>query len=73
MHVAHIIFRFDYGGLENGVVNVINGLNDDDQRHTVIALTEATEFAGRPTTVIDIVANWARVPLTPRPTTKRKR
>ena len=47
MHVAHIIFRFDYGGLENGVVNVINGLSDDDQRHTVIALTEATEFADR--------------------------
>ena len=47
MHVAHIIFRFDYGGLENGVVNVINGLSDDDQCHTVIALTEATEFAGR--------------------------
>lgn len=47
MLVVHIIFRFDYGGLENGVVNVINGLSGDDQRHTVIALTEATEFADR--------------------------
>ena len=24
--IAHVVFRFDYGGLENGVVNVINGL-----------------------------------------------
>ncbi len=47
MLVAHIVFRFDYGGLENGVVNVINGLADGEQRHTVIALTEATEFSGR--------------------------
>ncbi len=47
MLVAHIIFRFDYGGLENGVVNIINGLSGDDQHHTVIALTEATEFADR--------------------------
>ena len=45
--VAHIIFRFDYGGLENGVINVINGLSDESMRHVVIALTEATEFAAR--------------------------
>jgi len=45
--IAHIVFRFDYGGLENGVVNVINGLSGEPFRHIVIALTEATEFADR--------------------------
>jgi sugar transferase (PEP-CTERM/EpsH1 system associated) len=47
MLIAHIVFRFDYGGLENGVVNVINGLSDGPLVHTVIALTEATEFSNR--------------------------
>jgi sugar transferase (PEP-CTERM/EpsH1 system associated) len=45
--VAHIVFRFDYGGLENGVVNVINRIPEEQYRHVVIALTEATEFAYR--------------------------
>lgn len=45
--VAHIVFRFDYGGLENGVVNIINGLSDEPLRHVVIALTEASDFAER--------------------------
>jgi sugar transferase (PEP-CTERM/EpsH1 system associated) len=45
--VAHIVFRFDYGGLENGVVNVINRIPEEQYRHVVIALTEATEFADR--------------------------
>lgn len=36
--VAHIVYRFDTGGLENGVVNLINRMTD--WRHVVIALTE---------------------------------
>jgi sugar transferase (PEP-CTERM/EpsH1 system associated) len=43
--IAHIVFRFDYGGLENGVVNVINGL--PGFRHTIVALTESTDFRKR--------------------------
>ena len=45
--IAHIVFRFDYGGLENGIVNVINGLEDAPFRHAVIALSESTGFADR--------------------------
>lgn len=45
--IVHIVFRFDIGGLENGVVNLINGLPDREFRHAVIALTEATDFARR--------------------------
>lgn len=45
--VAHVVFRFDIGGLENGVVNLINGLPAGELRHVVIALTEATDFQKR--------------------------
>ena len=43
--VAHIVHRFDYGGLENGLVNVINSMTQ--YRHAVIALTTTTDFAAR--------------------------
>lgn len=45
--VAHVVYRFDYGGLENGVVNLINATQGDGIRHCVIALTTATEFQSR--------------------------
>jgi sugar transferase (PEP-CTERM/EpsH1 system associated) len=45
--IAHVVFRFDYGGLENGVVNVINGLPADAFRHAIIAMTEASDFRNR--------------------------
>ncbi len=36
--VVHVVYRFDTGGLENGVVNLINRMTD--WRHAVIALTD---------------------------------
>lgn len=45
--IAHLVFRLDYGGLENGVVNLVNGLPENTFRHTVIALTEASDFRRR--------------------------
>ena len=45
--VAHILHRFDTGGLENGVVNLINHMPAHAYRHVVIALTEVTEFRRR--------------------------
>jgi sugar transferase (PEP-CTERM/EpsH1 system associated) len=45
--IAHVVYRFDTGGLENGVVNLINHLPEDAYRHAVIALTEVTDFARR--------------------------
>ncbi|MGH8259360.1 MAG: TIGR03088 family PEP-CTERM/XrtA system glycosyltransferase [Steroidobacteraceae bacterium] len=45
--IAHVVFSFDYGGLENGVVNVINGLPEDAFRHAIIALTTASPFRRR--------------------------
>lgn len=46
--IAHVVYRFDTGGLENGVVNLINRLPEHAYRHAVIALTEvAPSFATR--------------------------
>lgn len=43
--VVHLLHRFDTGGLENGVVNVINHL--PAFRHAVVAVTEITAFKDR--------------------------
>jgi sugar transferase (PEP-CTERM/EpsH1 system associated) len=43
--VVHLLHRFDTGGLENGVVNVINHL--PAFRHAVVAVTEITAFKER--------------------------
>lgn len=43
--VVHLLHRFDTGGLENGVVNVINHL--PAFRHAVVAVTEITDFKER--------------------------
>lgn len=45
--IAHVVYRFGTGGLENGVVNLINHLDPGRFRHAVIALTEVTAFAER--------------------------
>ncbi|HMO46559.1 MAG TPA: TIGR03088 family PEP-CTERM/XrtA system glycosyltransferase [Rubrivivax sp.] len=42
--VAHVLHRFDTGGLENGVVNLINRMPEAAFRHAVIALTEVSDF-----------------------------
>ncbi|CAM4050562.1 TIGR03088 family PEP-CTERM/XrtA system glycosyltransferase [Roseateles saccharophilus] len=43
--VVHLLHRFDTGGLENGVVNIINHL--PAFRHAVVAVTEITAFKER--------------------------
>lgn len=43
--MLHVVYRFDVGGLENGVVNLIDRM--PAWRHAVMALTEVTTFAGR--------------------------
>ena len=46
--VLHLVYRFDTGGLENGVVNLINHMPADQFRHAVVALTEVVPaFAQR--------------------------
>ena len=45
--VVHIIFRLAMGGLENGLVNLINTMPPDRYRHAIISLTDCTDFQRR--------------------------
>lgn len=45
--VAHIIYALGTGGLENGLVNIINRSPPDRYRHAIICLTSAEDFAQR--------------------------
>jgi sugar transferase (PEP-CTERM/EpsH1 system associated) len=45
--VAHVMYRFNVGGLENGVVNLINHMPEDAYRHVVVSLTDVTDFRNR--------------------------
>jgi len=45
--IAHVIFRLDVGGLENGLVNLINRMPADRYRHAIICLDNFTEFRRR--------------------------
>ena len=40
--IVHVVYRFDIGGLENGVVNLINRLPESSWRHAVLALSEVS-------------------------------
>lgn len=45
--IAHIIYRLDVGGLENGVVNLINAMPAERFRHAIICLTDFSDFRKR--------------------------
>lgn len=45
--VVHVMHRFDVGGLENGVVNLINHMPAEAYRHAILALTDVTDFRRR--------------------------
>ena len=43
--IAHVVYRFDIGGLENGVANLISqGFRANPTWHAVVALTDVTDF-----------------------------
>lgn len=45
--IVHTIYRLDVGGMENGLVNLINRMPAERWRHTIVCLTHSTEFANR--------------------------
>ena len=46
--IAHVVHRFDVGGMENGIVNLLNRMPATFADHAVIALTDANpEFVRR--------------------------
>ena len=52
--VAHVVYRFDTGGLENGVVNLINHMPRSAFRHMVVALTTVNPGFARRVTRPDV-------------------
>jgi sugar transferase (PEP-CTERM/EpsH1 system associated) len=42
--IVHVIYRLQVGGLENGVVNLINHLPEDRYRHALVCLSDYTDF-----------------------------
>lgn len=45
--VAHVIFRLAVGGLENGLVNLINRIPHGDFRHAIVCVDSFTDFKDR--------------------------
>ncbi|HEX4926457.1 MAG TPA: TIGR03088 family PEP-CTERM/XrtA system glycosyltransferase [Burkholderiales bacterium] len=46
--IAHVVYSFGIGGLENGIVNLVNRMPAQRWRHAIIALTHVSgEFADR--------------------------
>lgn len=45
--IAHVIHRLQVGGLENGLVNLINRLPHDQFKHIIVCLTDYTDFRER--------------------------
>jgi sugar transferase (PEP-CTERM/EpsH1 system associated) len=52
--ILHLVYRFDTGGLENGVVNLINHMPGGAYRHIVVALTEVAPAFSRRITRADV-------------------
>ncbi len=45
--IVHLVHRFDTGGMENGMANLLNHLPPERYRHAVVSLTDYTEFRQR--------------------------
>ena len=47
LHISHIVYSFGVGGLENGIVNLINHLDPDQFRFSVCSFTPRREIFER--------------------------
>jgi len=54
--IAHVIYRLDVGGLENGLVNIINGLPEGQYRHVIICLADFTDFHKKIKPDVELIA-----------------
>jgi sugar transferase (PEP-CTERM/EpsH1 system associated) len=45
--IAHVVFRLDVGGLENGVVNLLNRMPPERYRHVIVCLAGYSDFHRR--------------------------
>ncbi len=56
IHVVHVIQHLQTGGLENGLVNLVNGLSSESMRHSIVCLSNYSDFRQRITAAVDVVA-----------------
>ncbi|MBK1670154.1 hypothetical protein CKO28_19135 [Rhodovibrio sodomensis] len=47
VHVCHLLLRLGYGGMENGVVNIVNHTDRRLFRHTIVCLEDDNPLADR--------------------------
>ena len=45
--IVHVVHSLELGGLENGLVNLVNTLDPERFQHSIVCLTRAGSFAGR--------------------------
>ncbi|MGH8671017.1 MAG: TIGR03088 family PEP-CTERM/XrtA system glycosyltransferase [Burkholderiales bacterium] len=45
--IVHLVYRFGVGGLENGIVNLINHMPEARYRHAIVSLTDHSDFTER--------------------------
>ena len=45
--IAHVVHHFDVGGLENGMVNLINRIPEDRYRHAVVCMQGYSDYSQR--------------------------
>lgn len=45
--ICHLVYRLDYGGLENGIVNLINALPPARWRHKIVCFAGHSDFSRR--------------------------
>ncbi len=54
--IAHVLHHFGVGGMENGVVNLINHLPPNRYRHVIICLTAYNDFHQRLNRPVELIA-----------------
>jgi sugar transferase (PEP-CTERM/EpsH1 system associated) len=45
--IVHVVHRLGVGGLENGLINLINHMPPDRYRHVIVSVTDSTIFQSR--------------------------
>jgi len=55
LRICHVIYRLGTGGLENGLVNLINRMDRERFVHQIVCVDRATDFAGRLDRPVEIV------------------
>lgn len=55
LRICHVIYRLGTGGLENGLVNLINRMDPERFTHQIVCVDRAAGFAGRLARPVEIV------------------